>query len=165
MRLITKSTPSKTGGLSSNSGTVWPGHELVPVGHDLHRRGGDPHRDAALVAAVDELERLVLREVGVGDDHLLHAVLVEQPRQLVERAEVAQAVVGLGRQRDVADRLVARGGVSVEQRVRDRVDLLARADQDRAPAAAERAQRERRSRARRASAARSPRSGAKNRPP
>ena len=36
--------------------------------------------DAALVALVDELDGALLREVGVGDDHLLHAVLVEHAR-------------------------------------------------------------------------------------
>jgi hypothetical protein len=87
------------------------GHQLVAVGHDLHRRGRDPHGHAHRVAAVDQLDRLLLGEVRVGDHDLLHAVLLDQDGQLVERAEVAQPVVGLRRERDVADGLVAAGAV------------------------------------------------------
>ncbi len=47
------------------------GHELGPVDQDLHRRGRDLDRDAALMAGIDELHRLVLREIRVGDDHFL----------------------------------------------------------------------------------------------
>ena len=50
------------------------GHELGAVDEDLHRRRRDAHRDAAPVALVDELDGLLLREVGVGDDDLVDAV-------------------------------------------------------------------------------------------
>ena len=48
-----------------------PGHELGAVDQDLHRRRREPHAHAAPVALVDELDRLVLGEVRVGDDHLV----------------------------------------------------------------------------------------------
>ena len=38
-----------------------PGDELGAVDEDLHRRRRDAHHDAALVALVDELDRLALR--------------------------------------------------------------------------------------------------------
>ena len=96
--------------------------------------------DAAPVALVDELDRLLLREVGVGDDDLLDAVLGEDCGELVERPERAQAVVGARRQRDEAD--ASRRGVwpSLGERVGDRLDVLARADEQRAAAVARRAQ-------------------------
>ena len=49
--------------------------ELGAVHEDLHRRRRDVDADAALVARVDELDGLLLRERGVGDDHLVDAVL------------------------------------------------------------------------------------------
>jgi hypothetical protein len=45
----------------------------------------------AAVARVDELDRLLLREVRVGDDHLLHAVGVDHLAELVDAPERAQA--------------------------------------------------------------------------
>ena len=53
------------------------GHELGPVDQDLHRRRRDVDRHAALMAEVDELDGPLLREVGVGDDHLLDALPAE----------------------------------------------------------------------------------------
>ena len=73
VRLTKKSMPSKTGGLSSNSGSDWPGHELDPVHQDLHRRRRDAHPDAVAVAAVDQLDGPLLREVRVGDQDLVDA--------------------------------------------------------------------------------------------
>ena len=66
------------------------GHVLDPVHEDLHGRGGHAHADALLVAAVHELDRLLLGEVGVRDQHLVDRV--EMALELLERAEVAEAV-------------------------------------------------------------------------
>ncbi len=111
------------------------GHELGAVHEDLHRRRRDPHRHAALVARVDEVDRALLREVGVGDDHLLHAVHVEHRGDVLDPAERAQPVVGPRRQRHEADHLDRRVHLVLE-RVRDVLDVLARADEHGAAAVA-----------------------------
>ena len=54
---------------------------------------------------VDELDRLLLGEVGVGDDDLVDPVGLEDEADLVDRAERAQPVVGPRVQRDEADDL------------------------------------------------------------
>ncbi len=107
------------------------GHELGPLHEDLHRRRRDVHVDAAAMAGVDQLDRLLLREVGVGDDHLLHAVALQHGGEVGEVAERAQAVVGARRQRDVADE-VHLAPVAAAERMRDLVDVLAAADEQRA---------------------------------
>ena len=94
------------------------GHELRAVDEDLHRRGRDPHRDAALVALVDELDRLALREVGVGDDDLLDPLRVEHRGEVLDPPERAQAVVGPRRERDEADHLDRRVHLVDERVVR-----------------------------------------------
>ena len=77
------------------------GDELDAVHQDLHRRRRDPHPHAVLVALVDQLHGLGLGEVGVGDQHLVDRV--EVALELLERAEVAQAVEQRdGRARDEA---------------------------------------------------------------
>ena len=91
VRLTKKSTPSKTGGRSSNSGTEAPGHELAALDQDLHRRRRDPDRHAALVARVDEVDRALLREVRVGDDHFLDAVDVEHLGDVLDPARASAA--------------------------------------------------------------------------
>ena len=54
---------------------------------------------------LDHLEELPVGEVGVGDDHLVHLVLVEDAAQVVEAAEHRQ-VDPAGRRGDRADELV-----------------------------------------------------------
>ena len=90
VRLRAKSTPSNTGGFSSKSGERLSGHVLHAVHEDLHRRRRHPHAHALAVAAVHELDGLLRGEVGVGDQHLVDRV--EAALELLERAEVAQAV-------------------------------------------------------------------------
>ncbi len=105
-----------------------PRHELGAMDQDLHRRGRQAHPHAAPVALIDELDRVVLREVGVGDDDLVDAPVEEHLLEARKRAERAQAVVGqrLGREEaDDVDRCVWHVG----ERVRDVDDVLAAADQ------------------------------------
>ncbi len=86
-RLTRKSKPSNTGGRSSKSGSVAPGDELRAAGQDAHGGRRDADVDAAPVALVDELDGQLLREVRVGDDDLLDAVLVEHLRQVGDLPE------------------------------------------------------------------------------
>ena len=95
---------------------------------DLHRRGRQAHPHAAPVALIDELDGVVLGEVGVGDDDLVDAPVGEHLLEVRQRAERAQAVVRqrLGREEaDDVDRRVRHVG----ERVRDIDDVLAAADQ------------------------------------
>ncbi len=104
------------------------GDELGAVDQDLHRRGREPHTHAAPVALVDQLDGVVLGEVGVGDDDLVDAALGEHALEVRERAERLDAV---GRQRDrreVADDLDRRVR-RVRERVRDVADVFAAADE------------------------------------
>ena len=87
------------------------------------------------MALVDELDGALLREVRVGDDHLLHAVRVQHRGQVLDPPERAQAVVRPRVQRDEADHLDLRVHL-VGQRVRDVLDVAAGADQHRAAAVA-----------------------------
>ena len=135
VRLTKKSTPSKTGGRSSNSGTDAPGHELRALDEDLHRRGRDAHGDAALMARVDEVDRELLGEVGVGDDHFLDAVDVEHAGHVLDPAQRAQPVVRTRRERDEADHLHRRVHL-IGERVRDVLDVTPGADQHRSAAVA-----------------------------
>ena len=90
MRLIAKSTPSNTGGFSSNSGSAWPGtYSTLSIRISIVE-GATRTRTPVLVAALHELHGLVLREVGVGDQDLVDRI--EVALELLERAEVAQAV-------------------------------------------------------------------------
>ena len=114
-------------------------HELGAVDEDLHRRGRDPHRHPALVALVDELDRLALREVGVGDDDLLDPLGVEHRREVLDPAERPQPVVRPRRERDEADHLDRRVHL-VDQGVRDVLDVVPGPDQQCAPAIAGRPQ-------------------------
>ena len=66
------------------------GDELGAVDEDLHRRRRDPHAHAAAVARVDELDRLLLGEVGVGDDDLVDLLALEDVAE-VRRAARASA--------------------------------------------------------------------------
>ena len=50
----------------------------------------------ALVAQVDELHRLLLREVRVGDDHLLHALAGEDVGQVTELPSERRPLSGRG---------------------------------------------------------------------
>ena len=84
----------------------------------------------------------LLREVGVGDDDLLHALAVEHRGEVLDPAERAQAVVGPRRQRDEADHLDRRVDL-VDQRVGDVLDVMPGADQQRAAAVAGGAQQHR----------------------
>ena len=104
------------------------GHELGPVDQDLHRGRRDLHGHPTLVADVDELNRALLGEVGVGDDHLLDALGIQDLGEPVDLAERAQPVLGARLQREVADEVDAGPGPA-GQRVRDRLDVLARPDQ------------------------------------
>ena len=94
------------------------------------------------MALVDELDRLALREVRVGDDDLLDPLAVEHLGEVLDPPERAQAVVGPRRERDEADHLDRRVHL-VDERVRDVLDVLARADQQRAAAVAGGAQQRR----------------------
>ena len=85
------------------------------------------------MAGVHELDRALLREVRVGDDHFLDAVDVEHPRDVLDPPQRAQPVVRPRRQRDEADHLHRRVHL-VGQRVRDVLDVPPGADQHR-PAA------------------------------
>ena len=108
------------------------GHELRPVHEDLHRRRRHANPDAVLVAALDELDGLLLGEVGVGDQHLVDGV--EVALELLERAEVAKAVEE--RHRRARDEAVGLDDVRVAERVGDRLDVGAGADQHGAAAIA-----------------------------
>ena len=110
------------------------GHELRLVGEDLHRRGRDADGHAAAVALVDQLDGPILGKVGVGDDHLVDVGALEHRGQLLDRTQRAQPVVGPRVERDVAGELEALAGVG--ERVRDRLDVLARADEDGPPVVA-----------------------------
>ena len=54
-----------------NSGTDSPATNSARSIRISIVEGATSDRDPALVAAVDEVQRTLLREVGVGDDHLL----------------------------------------------------------------------------------------------
>ena len=118
-----------------------PGDELGAVDEDLHRRRRDADHDAALVALVDELDRLALGELGVGDDDLVDAMGEHDVAQVLQGAQRDQPVVGPRLQRHEADDVdvvpAARG-----QRVRHVLDVLAGAHQHRAALVARRAQQE-----------------------
>ena len=115
------------------------GDELGPVDEQLHGRGRDPHPHALRVALVDEEDRLVLGEVRVGDDDLVDAVAVDHGAEVVQRTERHEPVRRPRRERDEADD-ADRGVRAVPQRVGDRVDVRARADEHRAPLVARRAE-------------------------
>ena len=87
------------------------------------------------MAEVDQLDRLLLREVGVGDDHFLDSLGGEHLRQVLQLAERAQAVVGPSGERDVADD-VDLGARAIGQGVGDCLDVLAGTDQNRPAAVA-----------------------------
>src|SRR3954471_22540906 len=106
VRLTAKSMPSNTGGRSSKSGTAWPGTNSarwtrISIVDGAMRtrtacagqRAASPPAPALREAAVDELDGLRLREVRVGDDHLVDAVRVEDLRQVLEPAQRGQPVV------------------------------------------------------------------------
>ena len=102
---------------------------------DLHsgRRQADPH--AALVTAVDELHRLDLGEIGVGDDHLVHALAREHPVEVAQRSQRAQSICRQRPGREEAhdfDRRVLR----VAQRMRHVADVGTRSHEHGAPAVA-----------------------------
>ena len=59
-------------------------HELGAMDQDLHRRRREPHAHAALMAAVDQLDGLHLREVGIGDDHLVDPLGSEDTVQVAQ---------------------------------------------------------------------------------
>ncbi len=101
------------------------GHELGAVDQDLHRRRREPHAHAAPVALVDELDRVDLGEVGIGDDHL-----VDRARDASTRSRSAsepserRPLAGSALRReepDDLDRVVRR----VAERVGDVADVLA----------------------------------------
>ena len=79
------------------------GDEVRAVDEDLHRRRRDPHAHAAPVALVDELDRLLLGERGVGDDHLVDLLALDDLAQVAELPERLDPVVRARRQRDEAD--------------------------------------------------------------
>ena len=90
MRLIAKSTPSKTGGLSSNSGSAWPGTNSTRSIRISIVDGATRTRTPCWWQRSTSSTASLLREVGVGDQHLVDRV--EVALELLERAEVAQAV-------------------------------------------------------------------------
>ena len=104
--------------------------ELDPVHEDLHRRRRDAHADARAVAAVHQVDRLLLREIRVRDQDLVD--LVEAVLERVERPEVAEAVLRTRGERDEPDGVERRVGAATEG-VGDGVDLVALADDHRAP--------------------------------
>jgi hypothetical protein len=91
------------------------------------------------VALVDELDRAVLREVRVGDDHLLHPVHVEHAGEVLHLPQRAQPVVRPRRERDEADHLDRRVHLAAE-RVRHVLDVTPRPDQHRPAPVARRTQ-------------------------
>ena len=107
------------------------GHELGAVDQDLHRRRREPHAHAALVALVDELDGLHLREVRVGDDHLVDPLRAEDSVEILERPQRAQAVGRQRLRREEADDLDRRVR-GVAQRMGDVADVFAGADEHRA---------------------------------
>ena len=134
-RLITKSIALEHRRLELEQRQRLAGDELDPVHQDLHRRRRHPHPHAVAVAAVDQLHGSLLRELGVGDQHLVDRV--EVALEALERAEVAQA---LGR--PPPSETKPNGSISElsRQRVRDSVDVGCGAHQHRAAAVAGRAQ-------------------------
>ena len=106
---------------------------------DLHRRRGQADAHTALVAPVDELDRLDLREVGIGDDHLVDTLGRENPVEVDQRSQRTQAVLGQRRRREKADDLDGRV-LGVHQRVGDIADVLARPHEHCTPAVARGAQ-------------------------
>ena len=108
------------------------GHVLHPLHQDLHRGRRHAHAHALLVAAVHQLDGLLRGEVGVRDQDLVDRV--EVALELLERAEVAQAVHQ--RHRRARHEAVGLDLAAVAQRVRDRLDVRAGADQHRPAAVA-----------------------------
>ena len=87
------------------------------------------------MAVVDQLDRLDLGEVRVGDDHLVDPFRVEhvlQPRERAKRAKAIRGQLRRGEKPDDLDRRV----LGVGERVGDVPDVLARADEHRAAAVA-----------------------------
>ncbi len=98
----------------------------------LHRRGRQTHANAALVAPVDQLDRLDLREVRVGDDDLVYPLGAEHISEIRERSECTQSVGGnlrQGKEPHDLDRRVRR----IREGVGYIADVLARADEHGAP--------------------------------
>ena len=89
------------------------------------------HGDAALVTAVHQIHRALLREVRVGDDHLVDALVAQHVGELVEPAQRPQAVLGARRERDEADE-VHLGPRAAAQRVGHLLDVASGAHQQRA---------------------------------
>ena len=88
-----------------------------------------------MVAEVDELDGLFLRKVGVGDDHLLNALLGEHIPEVLESPQGAQTVLGPRREGEVTHDIKLRSGFSGE-RLGHSVDVLSGPDQQRPPCVA-----------------------------
>ena len=130
VRLIAKSMPSKTGGRSVNSGSVWPGTNSARCDRIPIVDGATWTVDAALVA--DWSTSSTACSCGKSGSAMITSWTRCRPgsRRGRRAAERAQPVVRPRRQRDVADDSTRRGRVG--ERMRDRFDVLARADQHRA---------------------------------
>ena len=90
VRLSAKSTPSKTGGLSSNSGSAWPGTNSTRSIRISIVDGATRTRTPCWWQRSTSSTASSCGEVGVGDQDLVDRV--EVALELLERAEVAQPV-------------------------------------------------------------------------
>ena len=136
MRLSTKSTPSKTGGRSSNSGTDWPGTNSARWTRISVVDGAIRTRTPRRVGAVDELEQLALGEVRVDDDHLVDAVVLDRLADSSSEPSERRPLCRARRARDEADDLDRRAAGAAASALRDGLDVRAGADEHRAAAVA-----------------------------
>ena len=135
VRLTAQSAPASTGGRSSKSGAPWPGDVLAALDEQLGRlrRQADP--DAEAVRGLDDPQRAVLVDVGLGEDQLVGPNPRQHLVELVEPAEQRQAGrAGVG---DRADEVVVDPAAGCAERPVQRRERLALPDEDHAPADAE----------------------------
>ena len=123
--------PSNTGGRSVNSGTVWPGTNSARSNRISIVDGATwtvtPRRWQRSTSST-------ARSCGKSGSAMITSCTRSRPRisaRSCELAQRAQAVLRARRERDVADELHARAR-AVGERVRDRLDVLARPDEQRA---------------------------------
>ncbi len=140
VRLIDEVDPVEHRRLELEQRQRLAGHELDPVHQDLHRRRRHAHAHAVAVAAVHQLDRLVLREVRIGDQHLVDRVEVA-----LERSPASRSRAGPSLERGVSE-TKPNGSTSrlLAQRVGHGLDVRARAHEHRPAAVAGGAQQARR---------------------